>query len=230
MDLKQIKGVGPAKQDKLRTAGIATIDQLARADVAAVAAKTGIPIAQVKELKHRAAALSLIEDLKGIGPGTLDTLSDAANKSVRELYAASADWVEAQLKVARARIIEAKAEAERLARHVASESQTHDGRVRLAAEGRAFAEKTAVDAQATGRRVFAAAKKESEMVSLKVRELREKAPELVHDAEHALRQAEVRLKAATHKAETVLKAEAQKVKANTERVVEQTRSRFNKAE
>jgi predicted flap endonuclease-1-like 5' DNA nuclease len=229
MDLKQIKGIGPAKQEKLKAAGITTIDHLARADAEGLAVKTGLPLAQVKDLKHRAAALALIEDLKGIGPATLEALSEAGARSVRELYAASAEWLAAEMKAAQAKLAGLKAEAESLARHVAVEAKTPQGRARLAHEGKTAAQKAARSAQANGKTALAAAQRQSELALAKAQELREKAPQALHQAQAAVQDAERRLKATVERTETVLRAEAQKAKARTERVVEQTRARFNRA-
>jgi predicted flap endonuclease-1-like 5' DNA nuclease len=218
MDLKTIKGIGPAKQEKLKSAGITSVEQLARCDPAAVAQKTGLPAAQVKDLKHRAAAIAVLEDLKGFGPGSFAALSERGGHAVRELYAASADWLAAEIKVAQARLAELKEEAEAVARHVAEEAKTPEGRARLAVEGKAVAQAAAHKAKVTGKKAVA-----------KAREVQQRAPVVLQQAQATVKEAEVRLKAAVQRSEEVVRAEAQKAKARTERVVEQTKARLNKA-
>jgi predicted flap endonuclease-1-like 5' DNA nuclease len=228
MDLKSIKGIGPAKQDKLKAAGVTSVEQLARADVAAVAAKSGLPAAQVKELKHKAAALAVIEDLKGFGPGSLGTLSEQGAHSVRELYAASADWLAAEIKVAQAKLADLREEAEVLARHVAMEAKTPAGRARLAEEGLAAAQSAARTAQATGRKALAAAERQRDLALAKAKEVQKRAPEVLHQAQATVKEAEARLKTAVKRSEELVLAEARKAKARTERVVGQARARLNK--
>ncbi|HUR62589.1 MAG TPA: DUF4332 domain-containing protein [Candidatus Thermoplasmatota archaeon] len=230
MDLKQLKGVGPSKQDKLKTAGITSVEQLARADIAAVATKSGIPAAQVKDLKHRAAALAVLEDIKGFGPGSLGTLSDQGAVAVRELYSASADWLAAEIKVAQARLVELRAEAEAVARHVAEEARTPEGRGRLAQEGAALAHVAARKASETGKKAMAAAERSRDLAVTRAKEIQARAPEVLAQAQVTVREAETRLKSAVARTEQVVRAEAQKAKARTERVVGQTRARINKAE
>src|ERR1041385_7442301 len=75
MDLKHVKGIGPSKQEKLKAAGVGSVEALARCDPAEVGAASGIPVAAVKEYKQKAAALSLLEDLKGVGPATVGVLA-----------------------------------------------------------------------------------------------------------------------------------------------------------
>jgi predicted flap endonuclease-1-like 5' DNA nuclease len=229
MDLKQLKGVGPSKQDKLKLAGITRVEDLARADVAAVAHKSGLPAAQVKDLKHRAAALALLEDLKGMGPGSLETLSEQGAKSVRELYAASADWLAAEIKVAQAKLADLKDEAEVLARHVAEEAKTAEGRARLAEEGLAAAQSAARKAKATGQKALAAAERQRDLAVAKAKDLQKRAPAVLHQAQVTVKEAEVRLKAAVKRSEEAVLAEAKKAKARTERVVGQAKARLNKA-
>lgn len=218
MDLKTIKGIGPSKQDKLKAAGVTTVEALARCDVEEVAQASGLPAAQVKELKHRAAAHALLEDLKGFGPGSFATLSERSAQGVRDLYKASADWLAAEIKVAQERLAELREEAEAVARHVAEEAKTPEGRARLAEEGKAVAQSAARKAQEAGQKAVAKAK-----------ELQEKAPALIAQAQATAKDAQERLKAAVQRSEEVVRTEAQKAKARTERVVEQTKARMNRA-
>ncbi|MFO1533207.1 MAG: DUF4332 domain-containing protein [Thermoplasmatota archaeon] len=218
MDLKQIKGLGPAKTQKLRAAGIGTVEALARSDPAAVAAASGIPLDQVKGLKHRAAALALLEDLKGVGPGTLETLSDSGAESLRELYDASADWLEAELKVVQRKLAQFQSEAERLAQHVATEAKTPEGRQRLAIETSRLARAGAEKAERSGRQALVTAQRAA-------RDIQKRAPFVLKQAEVRVKEAETRLKAAAAKTEKVLRAEAEKARARTERVVRRAKSR-----
>lgn len=229
MDLKTIKGVGPSKQDKLKAAGIATVAELARADVKEVAAKSGLPVAQVRELKNRAAAHAVLEDLKGFGPASFDTLSEQGAHALRDLYAASADWLAAEIKVAQARLAELRGEAEGLARHVAEEARTAEGRGRLAEEGVRATRAAVQRAQEATRKALAAAERQRELAVAKAHELRGRAPEMMEQAQATVKQAEERLRLAVRRSEELVHAEAQKAKARTERVVGQARSRINKA-
>lgn len=228
MDLKSIKGIGPSKQDKLKAAGVTTVEQLARANVEAVAQKSGLPAAQVKELKHKAAALAVIEDIKGFGPGSLGTLSEQGAASVRELYAASAEWLAAEIKVAQAKLVELREEAEAVARHVADEARTSEGRARLAVEGKAVAQVAVRKAQDTGRKALAAAERQRDIALATARQVQQRAPAVLHQAQATVQEAEARLKAAVKRSEDVVRAEAQKAKARTERVVGQAKARINK--
>lgn len=229
MDLKQLKGIGPSKQDKLKTAGITSVEQLARADIAAVAAKSGLPAAQVKDLKHRAAALAVLEDLKGFGPSSFGALSDQGAVAVRELYAASADWLQAEIKVAQAKLAELREEAEAVARHIAEEAQTPEGRGRLAQEGAAVARSAALKAQETGKKAVAAAERSRDLAVARAKQIQARAPEVLAQAQVTVREAETRLKSAVARTEQVVRAEAQKAKARTERVVGNAKARINKA-
>ncbi|MCA1811627.1 MAG: DUF4332 domain-containing protein [Halobacteriales archaeon] len=229
MDLKTLKGIGPAKQEKLKSAGVTSVEQLARCDVAAVAQKTGLPAAQVKDLKHRAAAIAVLEDLKGFGPGSFAALSERGGHAVRELYAASADWLAAEIKVAQARLAELKEEAEAVALHVAEEAKTPEGRARLAVEGKAVAQAAAHKAKVTGKKALAAAERSRDLAVAKAREVQQRAPVVLQQAQATVKEAEVRLKAAVQRSEEVVRAEAQKAKARTERVVGQAKARLNKA-
>src|SRR5437870_231730 len=132
MDLKQIKGIGPAKQEKLKAAGVTTVEALARADVAAVCAKAGLDEQLVRELKQRALAHTLVEDLKSFGPATLETLGQAGAESLKEFYAASSEWTEAQMQLLQSRYAGLRDQAEALAAHVREQARTAEGRQALA--------------------------------------------------------------------------------------------------
>src|SRR5687768_17684418 len=104
MELKHIKGIGPSKQEKLKAAGVKTVEDLARSDPIALAGETGLPVATLKEYKQKAAGLAMLEDLKGVGPATVGILSEAGIQSLKDLYSASAKRLSHELKVAQERI------------------------------------------------------------------------------------------------------------------------------
>jgi murein hydrolase activator len=219
MDIKQVKGVGPAKAEKLRAAGIATVHDLARCEPAQVAEASGLKEADVRELRQRAAAHAILEDMKGFGPGTLAALSERSAESLRELYHASADWLAAQAEVAAARLQEARQQAEQVARHVAESARTPEGRKGLARE-----------AEEAGRKAVAATRKAAEAAAERAKELRGRAPGLVARAQEGVKEAEARLKEASRRTQAAIKAEAEKARARTERVVSQARSRMDRTQ
>jgi nucleotidyltransferase/DNA polymerase involved in DNA repair len=219
MDLKKIKGLGPAKAQKLAAAGIDSLEALARADPEEVANKADLPVEQVKEFKHRAAALSLIEDLKGVGPESLDTLSQAGKESLRNLYSASADWLEAELKLVRNRLASLQAKATDVAHHIAEESRTPEGRKRLAKETSDLARKTAADAKVAGQEALVKAQKAA-------REIERRAPMVMKQAEAKVKAAETKVREAAAKAEKTLRVEAEKARARAENALDRAKSRF----
>ena len=221
MDLKHIKGIGPAKQEKLKSAGIDSVDALARCDVDAVAQESGIPVSAVKEYKQKAAALALLEDLKGVGPATVATLAEAGVQSLKDLTEASVDFLAKELKVAQTKIQAMQAEAQKNAKRIAAEAKTPEGRQKLIKESKALAQEGAVKAQAAAKQAIAQAQKTA-------KDFQEKAPQYVEKAQVVLKDAETRAKAAAQKTQVALKHEAEKVKAQTEKVVADTKARFNK--
>ena len=56
-DLSRISGVAPAQADRLREAGIATVDQLAAADAEDLASRTGLDADDLSSWVNSAAAL-----------------------------------------------------------------------------------------------------------------------------------------------------------------------------
>lgn len=216
MDLDKIKGIGPAKREKLKAAGIANVEQLARCDAAAIAGKSGLPLTQVKDLKHRAAALAILEDIKGLGPGSLGAFSERGGHAVRELYAASADWLAAEIKVAQERLAELREEAEAVARHVADEARTPEGRARLAGE-----------AKVASRKALDAAERSRDRAVSKARELRQRAPAALQRAEAAVKDAEARLRTAVQRSEAAVRAGARKAKARVGRAVDRAEAELD---
>ncbi|MEK6976166.1 MAG: DUF4332 domain-containing protein [Candidatus Thermoplasmatota archaeon] len=221
MDLKHIKGIGPSKQEKLKAAGIDSVDALARADIDAVAAKTGLPASAVKEYKQKAAALALLEDLKGVGPATVTVLAEAGIQSLKDLTEASVDFLAKELKLAQTKIRELQAQAAKDAKRIAEEAKTPEGRAKLVKESKALAQEGAHKAQKAAKDAIAQAQKVS-------KDFQEKAPQYVEKAQVVLKDAETRAKSAAHKAQVAVQHEVQKVKASSEQAVANTKARFSK--
>lgn len=204
MELKHIKGIGPAKQSKFAGAGIDTVEALARADVADLARKTEMSEAQVREFKQKAVALTLMEDVKGIGPQTVVTLAQAGITSLRELYEASAERVAKEAQVAREKALEWQDEAQRLAARVREESRTPEGRRKLLKEGADASKVAARRTQDTLVDLYNKARQEGEAAVARAQEMRERAPrniqELRERTEKALREAEAKVKEFQEKA------------------------------
>lgn len=198
MELKHIKGIGPAKQTKFADAGVDSVEALARADVAALARKTGMSEEQVREFKQKAVALTLMEDVKGMGPQTVVTLAQAGITSLRELYEASAERVAKETKVAREKALEWQDEAKALAARVREESKTPEGRRKLLGEAADASRAAARKTQDTLVDLYQKARREGEAAIARAQEMREKAPrniqELRDKAEKALREADAKVK------------------------------------
>jgi len=257
MDLRHIKGIGPAKQEKLKSAGIYSVDSLARADIDAIAKKSGLAADQVREFKEKAVALSLLEDIKGMGPQTVKTLAESGIQSLKDLYEASAEYIAAQAKVAQDKAKIWQAEAKKLADHVATEAKTAEGRKKLRSEAVDVAVKAAKKTQETVVELFHRAQKDGEAAIAKAKELRDKAPQYVHDArvkaESALKDAEAKVKQLQAKApeaakdlrakaeaavkdaegkvkdlQAALQREMEKVKAANEGLLTRVKARFGR--
>jgi hypothetical protein len=229
MDLKSIKGIGPSKQEKLKAAGITTVEQLARAEVTVIATKTGIGADQVLELKQRAVAHNLVADLKSVGPATFATLGEEAAKNLKDVYEASIEWSEAQAKLLSARFADLRERAEAAATHIAAEAKTVEGRKVLAGEAREIAVRVADEAQVQAKKAAKLARETGEKISADVKQFQVKAPEYLGRAEAAFQDAEANLREATAKFQTSLKQQAEQARARTEQAVQNVRSRFNRA-
>lgn len=221
MDLKHIKGIGPAKQEKLKAAGVDSVDALARADVDTLAAKSGLPVSAVREYRQKAAALALLEDLKGVGPATVGILAEAGVQSLRDFSQASVKFLARELRIAETKVKDMQAEAAKNAKRIAVEAKTPEGRAKLVRESKALAQDSALKAQEAAKQAFAQAQKVS-------KDFQAKAPKYVEQAQVVLRDAETRAKVAAQKASVAVRHEAEKVKAQTEKVVADTRARFTK--
>jgi nucleotidyltransferase/DNA polymerase involved in DNA repair len=241
MELKHIKGIGPAKQQKLKEAGYANVESLARADAAEVAKKTGLSLETAKEYKERAVALILLEDVKGVGPATVQALAESGIRSVKELYEASSERLAKELVVAKDKVQAWQAEAKKLVDHIAVESKTPEGRKRLASEGKEFAQKSARKAQETTMALVERLQKDGELALQKAQELREQAPEKAREyrakAEEMFREAESRARELREMAERKIqevqlkaKTEVEKVKTANEGLIARVKAKFQKAE
>lgn len=231
MELKHIKGVGPAKQEKLKAAGITNVSDMAHADVAAIATKSGISEAQVREYQQKAVALNLIADIKGMGPETVKSLAQSGVRSLQDLYEASSEFVAKQTKVAQEQAKAWQAEAQKLYEHVATEAKTAEGRKKLAGEAKDAAQAAAKATQEKLVELYHTAQKEGELAIAKAKDLKEKAPAYVHDArekaEKALKDAEAKVKALSGKAPDV-RAKAEKAVADAQAKVAELQAALKK--
>ncbi len=221
MELSTIKGIGPSKQTKLNDAGIKTVGDLAHANVASLAETTGISASTIKGYKEQAVALTLIEDVKGIGPKTIQTLAEAGIRSLKDLASASSDFIAKEAAVAQEKAKEWKAQAETLAKRVAEDAKTPEGRQKLANEGKDFATTTAKKAEAAAKDAIAIAQKEGEMVIAKAKDLADKAPERVKVGQE-------KATALVKEAETFVKTEVEKVKAQNEGLLTRLKAKFRR--
>ncbi|HET6399491.1 MAG TPA: DUF4332 domain-containing protein, partial [Candidatus Thermoplasmatota archaeon] len=176
MELKRIKGIGPSKQEKLKAAGITSVEELARADVLETAETTGLSVETVRELKQRAAAYAVVEDIKGLGPSSVETFAERALEALQEATDGASKRLREDLEQARVKVQEWVKQAEATARRVAEESKTPEGRKALVAEGRQVAEQTAEKARETAQKAIDFAKKESEVVLARAKEFQSRAP------------------------------------------------------
>lgn len=246
MELKQVKGIGPAKQAKLQEAGITDVESLARCDVAEVVEATGFSDKTVREYKERATAMLLLQDIKGVGPATIETLASAGVRSLRELYEASAERLAAELKVAQERVRQWQAEAEKLAQRVAEESKTPEGRQRLLAEGKEAARVAYQRGQEATAALVERLRQDGERMLQKAQELRETAPErakeyrakaeeLLARADEMRRELELKARELGEKAgariqevQVKVKAETEKMKAANEGLLARIRAKFSR--
>ncbi len=88
MDLTDIDGLGPARQDKLEAAGVKTVTALAKADPAELSDETEIPEGVLEGFVHQASDLVELDGIEGIGEATLDALVGAGVRSPEALAAA----------------------------------------------------------------------------------------------------------------------------------------------
>lgn len=85
MDLTTIKGLGPARRDKLAQAGIEDVEDLLEADLEALAEATEIPQGVLDGFHTQAEDLAQLDQIEGIGDQTLETLAEQGVRSIQEL-------------------------------------------------------------------------------------------------------------------------------------------------
>jgi nucleotidyltransferase/DNA polymerase involved in DNA repair len=229
MDLKHIKGIGPAKQEKLKAAGISSVDELARADAETVAKEAGLPLATVREYKQKAAALALLEDLKGVGPATVGILAEAGVASLKDLYTASAKRLSHEIQVAQHKVEGWQKQAREASKRIAEQAKTAEGRQKLLKESKDMAVEGAAKAQAAAKQAIAYAQKESQVIQARAKEFQAKAPEYVEKAQVAFKDAQAKVTVQVKKAQDTVTHEAQKVKAQAEKVLADTKARVRPA-
>lgn len=220
MELKHIKGIGPAKQQKLKDAGISSVEELAKADIAKLVEATGMSEAALKEYKGKAVGLTLINDLKGITPETVKTLAMSGIDSLKELYEASAERIAAEAKVAKENVEKWQQEAKDLANRVAEDAKTPEGRTKLRHEAVELAEKTVQKTRDVAVELYHKVQHDGEVAIAKAKEIQEKAPEMLKEyrekAEAALKEAEARVKELQEKAPQQAKDVGAKAQAAVE--------------
>lgn len=221
MDLKQIKGVGPAKQARLKEAGVTSVEELARCDVHQVAEATGYSVAAVKELRQRAAALTVVDDVRRLGPASVGALADEALVNLRRVYEASTDRLVHELKDAQDKVAMWQKEVQDSTKRLLEEAQTADGRKRIVVAAREAAADGARRVQVEAKELAALVERESKELSRRAKEVQEKAPEYVQQArqrtETILRDAQKQFKVVAERAQTRVAADVERVKAATQR-------------
>lgn len=231
MELKQVKGLGPSKAAKLKEAGITSVEELARADVAAVAKDSGLSVSQVKDFKQRAAGITLVADAKNLGPASLGAFAHEAARNLRDVTAASLDLLRKELKVAQSKMAEMQERANKAAKELAREAKTPAGRARIGAEAKQLAQEGAAKAQDAAETAAAWIQDESKRVMAQARDLQANAPKYVEDAkvraETILHEAQKKIEAVAAKAQNTVKIEAEKVKAEGEELLRRTKAKFN---
>lgn len=228
MDLKQLKGIGPAKQARLKEAGVGSVEELARCDAAAVAKSTGYTVAAVKELRQRAAALSLVEDVRNLGPASVGTFADEAIVNLKRVYDASADRLAKELKVAQERVAVWQKEVQDSTKRLVEEAQTPEGRKRIVTATKEAAADGARKAQQQARELVVMVEKESKILAQRARDVQEKAPEYVAEArertQKILRDAQAEIKQVTDRAQARMAADVERVKATADELTHMARS------
>lgn len=95
MDLTHIKGLGPARGEKLDEAGIDSLDRLAGIDPAKISEATEIPEGVLEGFRGQARALVELLDLEGLTQADLEALVEADVRSVDDLTAMDASELSA---------------------------------------------------------------------------------------------------------------------------------------
>lgn len=90
MDLTVINGLGPARREKLGSAGIKTIDALARSDPDKLSETVGIASSLLADMRDQALALRELTAIDGVGDDEALALFEAGIRSKAELAGADA--------------------------------------------------------------------------------------------------------------------------------------------
>jgi len=215
MDLREIKGIGPAKQQKLRDAGITTVEGLARADPTKLADDAGIPLAQVREMRARAAAISVVQDAKAFGPASVPTLANEAVKGLQEAVTITLDRLAAELAAAQKSLANLQKQAQQAAQELAQEAKTADGRKRIAVAGRELAQDYASQAQDAAKKAIAY--------------VQANAPDAIASARTQIEEAAAKIAALSERTQAALKVEATKARVEGEKLVKSARNGFKAA-
>lgn len=90
MDLTALKGLGPARRDKLGEAGIDAISELAAADPDGLAGQVDIPEATLEDFVDQARGVVQLGEIDGLTPEDLEQLVDAGVRSPEALQSEDA--------------------------------------------------------------------------------------------------------------------------------------------
>lgn len=85
MDLTMIKGLGPARREKLTAVGVKTVGELARRKPVSLADDVDIPQGVLEGFHNQARDLLRLADLEGLGDKALESLVDEGIRSIGEL-------------------------------------------------------------------------------------------------------------------------------------------------
>lgn len=94
MDLTTLTGLGPARQEKLKEAGVADVAALAEADLDDLEG-VDIPRTRLEDFADQARQIRKLDGLEGVGEATLEKLVDAGIRSPEDLRAEDAEEVAA---------------------------------------------------------------------------------------------------------------------------------------
>lgn len=155
----------------------------------------------------------LIKDISHIKPETVQALAQAGYQSLQDLLKASSERIAQESKIAIEKAKELRAEAEKLAQHIAEGAKTAEGRKQLVTEGKDFAQKTAKSIEAQARDLLQKVQADGESAIEMAKKVRDQAPEKLQEyrkkAEAALKDAEAKVKDLQSKAPDAVK-DAQK--------------------
>lgn len=104
MGLELINGVGPATVKKLNKAGVRTLDDVRKLDIATIAKKTGIAPERLQEWKKAAAETKVLDDVPGVGPAMRKKLKAAGVADLDKLLAAEPETLAEKIGVAADRV------------------------------------------------------------------------------------------------------------------------------